>query len=109
MRVTLVSCGPSAAAFDPTRNAAPVIAISKQAALVRADVWAVFDWPVLRRITPLGTPRLFTITATLGTLRRHLGAAPFTSSASVAESFRCPVYQWALFTTPAALVYARLA
>lgn len=106
MHVALVSCGPSAAAFDPQRHPGPVVAVSKAARLFASDIWVCLDWPVFVRVadTVQGFPRLYTLNATLNTIRRR--HCPWAASACVVDALACPVARFSLYTGPAALVVA---
>lgn len=106
MNIALVSCGPSASAFSASDHEGPIIAVSRKAKEVRADIWACFDLPVVLQIQAdvIGSPRMFTIYNTFESLQRR--QSKWCNRAMLAESFECPVPQWALFTAPACLVLA---
>jgi len=106
MNIALISCGPSASAFSASDHEGPIIAVSRKATQIRADIWAVFDVPVLlqSQTNVIGNPRLFTIHETLASLQHR--QSKWANRAIVAESFECSVDHWHLFTAPACLVLA---
>ena len=107
MNIALVSCGPSASAFSEIDHEGPVIAVSRQGTKVRSDILACFDLPVMLNITDaiIGTPKLFTIRATLESLQRRQSRW-YSTALMPAEAHCCPVERWTLFTAPACLVLA---
>ena len=76
MRVAIISNGPSASLFNDAEwnGYKTVIAVNEAASLWRCQWWVLIDWSAFQRITPLGSPVLFTRVSTPGLVKDNAKA-----------------------------------
>ena len=107
MNATLLCPGPSLANYAGEGRGI-VVGVNRAVTLHQCDMWAATDHPLIRSVTPLGDPALFTITASRDSLERRGIPWPrlvVTHDDIAGQTVTNGRHPWTRYTATAALQY----
>lgn len=107
MNATLLCPGPSLSKYSG-QGAGLIVGVNRAASAHQCDVWAATDRPLIDRVQPIGSPTLFTITATRESLDRRGRPWPYmvqTHEDITGQTVTNALHPWTRYTATAALQY----